>query len=133
MVPNRSLWKQSKFYKGLETVADSKRQTVPLVQETLDRFLHLHILECGCEKLSRTVRLVAADAEEAWKGTLEKVFPTNSNARGQEEKVEKGLYDAKEVHICNRKIGMPTVFITVFPGPNAILLTAAAIPCLSSA
>ncbi len=66
----------------------------------------------------RDVRIEAADAKEAWKGTLEKVFPTNSNAQGQEEKVEKGLYDAKEVHICNRKIGVPTVFIPVFPGTN---------------
>jgi phosphoribosylformylglycinamidine synthase len=66
----------------------------------------------------RDVRIETADAKEAWKGTLEKVFPTNSNAQGQEEKVEKGLYDAKEVHICNRKIGMPTVFIPVFPGTN---------------
>lgn len=59
-----------------------------------------------------------SEAEEAWSGTLEKVFATNSGAKGQEQKIETGLYDTKDVHICTHKIGQPTVFIPVFPGTN---------------
>ncbi|MEY8429703.1 phosphoribosylformylglycinamidine synthase [Lachnospiraceae bacterium 48-42] len=59
-----------------------------------------------------------SEAEEAWTGTLEKVFATNSGAKGQEQKIETGLYDTKDVHICTHKIGQPTVFIPVFPGTN---------------
>jgi len=66
----------------------------------------------------RDVRIAVADAQEAWKETLEKVFPTNSNAKGQDVKIEKGLYDTKDVHICTHKIAAPTVFIPVFPGTN---------------
>ena len=66
----------------------------------------------------RNVKIAVSDALEAWKGTLEKVFPTNSNAEGQGEKIERGLYDTKDVHICTHKIAVPTVFIPVFPGTN---------------
>lgn len=66
----------------------------------------------------RDIEIRVSDAEEAWKGTLEKVFPTNSNAKGQEVKIDKGLYETKEVHICSHKIAQPTVFIPVFPGTN---------------
>ncbi len=66
----------------------------------------------------RDVKIAVSDALEAWKGTLEKVFPTNSNAEGQGEKIERGLYDTKDVHICTHKIAVPTVFIPVFPGTN---------------
>lgn len=58
------------------------------------------------------------EAEKAWKGTLEKVFKTNSGAKGQEEKVDTGLYHAENIHICAHKIAQPTVFIPVFPGTN---------------
>ena len=64
------------------------------------------------------VEIPLAEAEEAWKGTLEKVFPTNSGAEGQEEVIEKGLYNASDIHICSHKIAQPTVFIPVFPGTN---------------
>ncbi len=66
----------------------------------------------------RDVKIAVSDALESWKGTLEKVFPTNSNAEGQGEKIERGLYDTKDVHICTHKIAVPTVFIPVFPGTN---------------
>ena len=66
----------------------------------------------------RDVSIAVSDAEAAWKEPLEKVFPTNSGAEGQEEKIEKGLYDTKDVHICTHKIAQPTVFIPVFPGTN---------------
>ena len=64
------------------------------------------------------VEIPLSEAEEAWKGTLEKVFPTNSGAEGQEEVIEKGLYNASDIHICSHKIAQPTVFIPVFPGTN---------------
>ncbi len=66
----------------------------------------------------RNVRIELPEAEAAWKGTLEKVFPTNSNSEGQDVKIDKGLYETKDVHICTYKIGQPTVFIPVFPGTN---------------
>ncbi len=66
----------------------------------------------------RDVTIAESEAEEAWKDTLEKVFPTNSDAKGQDVKIEKGLYETKDVHICAHKIATPTVFIPVFPGTN---------------
>ena len=66
----------------------------------------------------RDMKITEADAEVAWKAPLEKVFPTNSGAEGQEEVVEKGLYNASDIHICSHKIAQPTVFIPVFPGTN---------------
>ena len=66
----------------------------------------------------RDMEITEADAEAAWKAPLEKVFPSNSGAEGQEEVVEKGLYNASDIHICSHKIAQPTVFIPVFPGTN---------------
>ena len=63
-------------------------------------------------------KICLCEAQEAWEGTLEKVFSTNSGAEGQEEKIETGLYDAKDIFICNHKIAQPTVFIPAFPGTN---------------
>ena len=65
-----------------------------------------------------SVEIPEAEAEEAWKATLEKVFKTNSGAPGQEEKIETGLYHASDIHICTHKIAQPTVVIPVFPGTN---------------
>ncbi len=64
------------------------------------------------------VKISLSEAEDAWKETLESVFATNSGAEGQDEKVETGLYDTKDIHICSHKIGQPKVFIPVFPGTN---------------
>ncbi len=64
------------------------------------------------------VEIALSEAEEAWKGTLEKVFPTNSGAAGQDKVISKGLYCTSDIHICTHKIGRPTVFIPVFPGTN---------------
>jgi len=64
----------------------------------------------GNEKIS------LAEAECAWKETLEPVFPTNSGAEGQEEKIDRGLYETSDIHICRHKIAQPTVFIPVLPG-----------------
>ncbi len=56
------------------------------------------------------------ELQAAWTAPLEKVFPTRSGVK--QEKVEKPLYKAENIHICTHKIGMPTVFIPVFPGTN---------------
>ena len=66
----------------------------------------------------KDVKLTEADAEAAWKKPLEKVFPTNSGAEGQEETVKSDVYKASDIHICTHKIAQPTVFIPVFPGTN---------------
>ena len=66
----------------------------------------------------KDMEITEADAEVAWKEPLEKVFPTNSGVEGQEEVVEKGLYNTSDIHICSHKIAQPTVFIPVFPGTN---------------
>ena len=52
----------------------------------------------------------------AWKGTLEKVFP--STAEQGNDPVESPVYQAKEIHVCRNKVARPTVFIPVFPGTN---------------
>ena len=66
----------------------------------------------------KDVKIALDEAEEAWEETLEKVFPTNSGAEGQDEKVETGLYDTSDIYICSHKIAQPTVFIPVMPGTN---------------
>ena len=57
------------------------------------------------------------EAEDAWTGTLERVFRTVSD-EASDEKVESPLYDTKDIVICGHKIAQPTVFIPVFPGTN---------------
>ena len=66
----------------------------------------------------KDMEISEADAECAWKETLEKVFKTNSGAEGQDEKIETGLYNTSDIYICNHKIAQPTVFIPVMPGTN---------------
>ena len=56
------------------------------------------------------------EAVEAWKGTLEAVFPTI--AVDGKERVETPLYKADSIYVCKNKIAKPTVFIPVFPGTN---------------
>jgi len=56
------------------------------------------------------------EALQAWKGTLEKVYP--SRATYDETKVDLPVYHAPKVHICKVKEAKPTVFIPVFPGTN---------------
>ena len=64
------------------------------------------------------VKIALDEAVSAWEETLEKVFPTNSGAEGQDAKVETGLYDTSDIYICDHKIAQPTVFIPVMPGTN---------------
>ena len=66
----------------------------------------------------KDVKIALEEAVSAWEETLEKVFPTNSGAEGQDERVETGLYDTSDIYICSHKIAQPTVFIPVMPGTN---------------
>ncbi|MGN0431494.1 MAG: phosphoribosylformylglycinamidine synthase [Lachnospiraceae bacterium] len=56
------------------------------------------------------------EALDAWKGTLEKVFPTK--AVKDTTLVDTGIYRADSIYVCKNKIAKPTVFIPVFPGTN---------------
>ena len=59
------------------------------------------------------------EAENAWKGTLEKVFKTVSSENDKEaaDRDEK-LYRADSIYVCKNKVAIPLVFILVFPGRN---------------
>jgi len=59
------------------------------------------------------------EAENAWKGTLEKVFKTVSSENDKEaaDRDEK-LYRADSIYVCKHKVAKPRVFIPVFPGTN---------------
>ncbi|MED9905037.1 MAG: phosphoribosylformylglycinamidine synthase [Lachnospiraceae bacterium] len=60
--------------------------------------------------------LPVEEALAAWKGTLEKVFPTK--AVKDTTPVDTKLYHADSIYICKNKVAKPTVFIPVFPGTN---------------
>lgn len=64
------------------------------------------------------------EALEAWMGTLEKVFPTQSDV--EQKEIKTGLYDSKNVYVAKDKIATPKVFIPVFPGTNCEYDTAKA-------
>lgn len=64
------------------------------------------------------------EALAAWVGTLEKVFPTQSDV--EQKEIKTGLYDSKNVYVAKNKIATPKVFIPVFPGTNCEYDTAKA-------
>ena len=76
------------------------------------------------------VQIPLDEALEAWKGTLEKVFKTESGETGDgpvgyvakaedpDAVIENGLYKTSKVYICKNKVAKPRVFIPVFPGTN---------------
>ena len=53
---------------------------------------------------------------EAWKATLEPVFPTKGEKAT--DKIDTPVYQADSVYICKNKVAKPNVFIPVFPGTN---------------
>ena len=57
------------------------------------------------------------EAEEAWKGTLERVFKTTSG-EDNEKQAKDDLYHAENIYVCKHKVAKPLVFIPVFPGTN---------------
>ena len=62
------------------------------------------------------VSIISDEALAAWKGTLEKVFPTV--AVKDTTKVETPIYKADSIYVCRHKVARPKVFIPVFPGTN---------------
>ena len=62
------------------------------------------------------VSISSDEALAAWKGTLEKVFPTV--AVKDTTKVETPIYKADSIYVCRHKVARPKVFIPVFPGTN---------------
>ena len=56
------------------------------------------------------------EALKAWKGTLEKVFPTKADK--DVTPIETKLYHKEQIYVCRNKVAKPTVFIPVFPGTN---------------
>ena len=77
------------------------------------------------------VEIGEEEALKAWTGTLEGVFKSVSGEKNEassiglitDEKVSGGslegdCFRASDIHICSHKIGVPTVFIPVFPGTN---------------
>ncbi len=62
------------------------------------------------------VSITLKEALDTWTAPLEGVFPTKTRIRDKE--VPDTLYHAGSVTVCREKMGMPTVFIPVFPGTN---------------
>ncbi len=62
------------------------------------------------------VSISTEEALDAWKGTLEKVFPTV--AVKDTTKIETPIYKADSIYVCRHKVARPKVFIPVFPGTN---------------
>ena len=61
--------------------------------------------------------LALEDALKAWEAPLSRIFPIRAASEG-DLMVPDGTYDAGSVHVCAHKIGVPRVFIPVFPGTN---------------
>ena len=62
------------------------------------------------------VSISSDEALTAWKGTLEKAFPTV--AVKDTTKIETPIYKADSIYVCRHKVARPKVFIPVFPGTN---------------
>ena len=65
----------------------------------------------------RNTAITEKEAEEAWKGTLERVFKTTSG-EDNEKQAKDDLYHAENIYVCKHKVAKPRVFIPVFPGTN---------------
>ena len=62
------------------------------------------------------VSISSDEALTAWKGTLEKAFPTV--AVKDTTKIETPIYKADSIYVCRHKVARPKIFIPVFPGTN---------------
>ena len=74
------------------------------------------VTEDGKFSYGNTV-ITEKEAEEAWKGTLERVFKTTSG-EDNEKQAKDDLYHAENIYVCKHKVAKPRVFIPVFPGTN---------------
>ena len=73
------------------------------------------VTDTGAFEYADTV-IAMDEALDAWTGTLEDVFPTESGVK--QTLVTESLYDAKAIYVCKHKVAKPNVFIPVFPGTN---------------
>ena len=73
------------------------------------------VTDTGAFEYADTV-IAMDEALDAWTGTLEDVFPTESGVK--QTPVTESLYDAKAIYVCKHKVAKPNVFIPVFPGTN---------------
>lgn len=71
-----------------------------------------------------SMKLPVSEAEEIWKGTLERIFPTRSTE--DHSIVKTDAYYEKNIYVCKHKTARPKVFIPVFPGTNCEYDSAAA-------
>ena len=78
----------------------------------------------GASFTYQSMSIPMKEALSAWKGTLEKVFPTK--AEKKKDMLESELYRTDSVYLCKNKVAKPTVFIPVFPGTNCEYDSAAA-------
>ena len=60
--------------------------------------------------------ITMAEALSAWTGTLEKVYPTHTNA--PETAVRSETFRTENIYLCRHKVAKPTVFIPAMPGTN---------------
>ena len=72
------------------------------------------------EFVYKDMKVTMDEAIDAWTKPLESVFPTKSGV--EEKKIDTGLYETKDIHICKHKVARPKVFIPVFPGTNLSLI-----------
>ncbi len=78
---------------------------------------HIVIGEVSADGFEACGEQISMDeALEAWKGRLEKVYPTK--ARKDTTPVDMPIYQAPEIHVCRNRVAKPTVFIPVMPGTN---------------
>ncbi len=62
------------------------------------------------------VTVTMQEALDAWKGRLEKVFPTK--AEKDADQIASPIFRTNQVYVCKNKVAKPVVFIPVFPGTN---------------
>lgn len=69
------------------------------------------VLTCGA------IRIPLEEAEKAYRGTLESVFPTRTEET-ERKALSQCCYGGGEVRILKERVARPHVFIPVFPGTN---------------
>ena len=102
-------------------VSPRDAEYIKTLLEDSDKYEGINFKEVGCVNSSeafiyKDMRVEMAEALDAWKNTLEKVFPTKASKNT--DAIETKLYEAKDIYVCKNKIARPTVFIPVFPGTN---------------
>ncbi|MBQ9122600.1 MAG: phosphoribosylformylglycinamidine synthase [Lachnospiraceae bacterium] len=117
VVLNEDLNAQELFGQGLgDIIAEIKDSHVDVLDQMNVPFQFVGKV---CEEpvfVYGTTRIGVEEALDAWKKTLEKVFPTK--AVKDTTPVDTGIYRADSIYVCKNKVAKPTVFIPVFPGTN---------------